>query len=71
MSAYLDLAEDRATRNIPTTMQDWSSRLDVILDRNDREILNDAGTISANVAKDLRLRKLRPSSLSPRLTPIG
>ena len=28
VSAYLDLAEDRAERHIPMTMEDWSKRLD-------------------------------------------
>ena len=29
VSAYLDLAEDRAERHIPMTMEDWAKRLDV------------------------------------------
>lgn len=31
ISAYLDLAEDRAERHIPMTMEDWSKRLDLFL----------------------------------------
>ena len=31
VSAYLDLAEDRAKRHIPMTMEDWSKRLDLFL----------------------------------------
>ena len=51
VSAYLDLAEDRAERHIPMTMEDWSKRLDLFLMADDREILNDAGKITAKIAK--------------------
>jgi len=36
VSAYLDLAEDRAERHIPMTMEDWSKRLDLFLMADDR-----------------------------------
>jgi hypothetical protein len=52
VNAYLDLAEDRANRQIPMTMEDWSNWLDIFLQANDREILRDAGKISAQIAKD-------------------
>lgn len=52
VSAYLDLAEDRAKRKIPMTMEDWSKRLDIFLEADDREILQDAGKISAEIAKE-------------------
>lgn len=51
VSAYLDLAEDRAERHIPMTMEDWSKRLDVFLMADDREILQDTGKITAEIAK--------------------
>jgi hypothetical protein len=51
VSAYLDLAEDRAMRHIPMTMEDWSKRLDLFLMADDREILQDAGKITAEIAK--------------------
>ena len=51
VSAYLDLAEDRAERHIPMTMEDWSKRLDLFLMADDREILQDAGKITAAIAK--------------------
>ncbi len=51
VSAYLDLAEDRAERHIPMTMEDWSKRLDLFLMADDREILQDAGKITAELAK--------------------
>ncbi len=51
VSAYLDLAEDRAERHIPMTMEDWSKRLDLFLMADDRVLLHDAGKITAEIAK--------------------
>lgn len=51
VSAYLDLAEDRAERHIPMTMEDWSKRLDLFLMADDRDVLQDAGKITAEIAK--------------------
>ena len=51
VSAYLDLAEDRAERHIPMTMVDWSKRLDLFLMADEREVLQDAGKITAEIAK--------------------
>ncbi|MCD7727812.1 MAG: virulence RhuM family protein [Ruminococcus sp.] len=50
VSAYLDLAEDRAQRHIPMTMEDWSKRLDLFLMADDREVLQDSGKITAEIA---------------------
>ena len=52
VSAYLDLAESRAKRNIPMTMEDWSTRLDLFLEFDDRLVLENAGTVSAKIAKE-------------------
>lgn len=52
VSAYLDLAESRAKRKIPMTMEDWSKRLDLFLEFDDREVLANAGTITAKIAKE-------------------
>ncbi|MEA1986864.1 MAG: virulence RhuM family protein [Candidatus Marinimicrobia bacterium] len=52
VNAYLDLAEERAKRKIPMTMQDWSKRLDLFLEYDDRKILKDAGSITAQIAKE-------------------
>jgi len=52
VGAYLDLAEDRAKRKIPMTMEDWAKRLDKFLAFDEREILENAGAISAEIAKD-------------------
>jgi hypothetical protein len=51
VNAYLDLAEDRARRRIPMTMEDWAKRLDAFLEFTDREVLDDAGRVSAVLAK--------------------
>lgn len=52
VNAYLDLAEERAKRNIPMTMEDWAKRLDLFLEFDDREVLKNAGKISAKIAKE-------------------
>ena len=52
VNAYLDLAEDRAKRHIPTTMEEWAKRLDKFLEADDRDILHNSGTITAQAAKD-------------------
>ena len=51
VSAYLDLAEVQAMRHIPMTMEDWEKRLNGFLSLMDREVLKDAGRISAELAK--------------------
>ena len=55
VSAFLDLAEARAKRNIPMTMEDWSTRIDKYLLSDDRDILKDAGKISHEIACDKAL----------------
>ena len=52
VNAYLDIAKDMAERHIPMTMEDWEKRIDKFLDATDREILQDAGKITAEYAKD-------------------
>ena len=51
VSAYLDLAEVQAERHIPMTMSDWEDRLNGFLKVWDREVLQDSGKISAELAK--------------------
>ncbi|MBP7371362.1 MAG: virulence RhuM family protein [Opitutaceae bacterium] len=51
VSAYLDVAEDMATRQIPMTMQDWETRLNRFIAATDREILQDAGKVTAEIAR--------------------
>ena len=55
VSAFLDLAESRAKRNIPMTMEDWATRIDKYLLADDRDILKDAGKISHEIARDKAL----------------
>ena len=52
VNAYLDLAEDRARKQIPMTMEDWAKRLDRFLEADDRSVLKDGGKISAQIAKE-------------------
>jgi len=51
VSAYLDIAEDMAIRQIPMTMEDWESRLNRFIEATDREILQNAGKVTAEIAK--------------------
>ena len=51
VSAYLDLAESMALRHIPMTMEDWETRLNGFLTLMDREVLSDAGKVSAEMAR--------------------
>jgi hypothetical protein len=51
VSAYLDIAELQAMRRIPMTMEDWEERLNGFLKLMDRDILQDAGKVSAEIAK--------------------
>ena len=51
VSAYLDVAEDMALRQIPMTMQDWETRLKRFIAATDREILQDAGKVTAEIAQ--------------------
>ncbi len=52
VSAYLDLAERRALRRIPMTMEDWTKHLDLILQADGNDLLKNAGSISAQIAKE-------------------
>lgn len=52
VNAYLDMAKDMAERHIPMTMEDWAKRIDKFLDATDREVLQDAGSITAEYAKE-------------------
>ena len=52
VSAYLDLAEDMALRKIPMTMADWEVRLNRFIEMTDREVLMDAGRVTAELAKE-------------------
>jgi hypothetical protein len=51
VSAYLDMAELQAMRRMPMTMADWEKRLSGFLKLWDREVLQDAGKVTAEIAK--------------------
>jgi len=51
VTMYLDYAEDQAERNIPMTMKDWAGKLNAFLQFNEREILDNPGKVSQEVAK--------------------
>ncbi|MFA7103458.1 MAG: virulence RhuM family protein [Bacteroidales bacterium] len=51
VNAFLDLAEDRAKRHIPMTMEDWAQRLDLFLEFSERDVLKDTGSITSEMAK--------------------
>ena len=55
VSAFLDLAENRAKKHIPMTMEDWTTRIDKFLLADDLDILKDAGKISHEIACDKAL----------------
>jgi hypothetical protein len=50
VSAYLDIAEDMAIRQIPMTMEDWESRLNRFIEATDRDVLQNAGKVTAEIA---------------------
>jgi len=52
VSMYLDYAENQAKRRIPMAMEDWSKRLNAFLQFNEYELLNDAGRVTAEIAKE-------------------
>ena len=51
VTAYLDFAENMTLRHIPLTMQDWEMRLNSFIEMFDYGILQDAGKVSAEIAK--------------------
>lgn len=52
VSAFLDLAERRARRKIPMTMEDWAAHLDQFLRLDAQEILEDAGSVTKRAAEE-------------------
>jgi hypothetical protein len=63
VNGYLDFAEEYAKRNVPLTMDDWAKHLDLILQANGNDLLQDAGKITAAIAKEFaenEFEKYRP-----------
>ena len=52
VNAYLDIAKDMAERHIPMTMEDWEKRIDIFLKATDREVLQAAGKVTSEYAKE-------------------
>lgn len=52
VNSVLDLAERMASRHIPMTMEDWAKRIDIILEAGGDAVLQDAGKVSAEFAKN-------------------
>ena len=55
VTMYLDYAEEQAERRRPLYMKDWREKLDAFLKFNEREVLEDAGRVSMEVAQSLAL----------------
>jgi len=51
VNAYLDIAEDMAKRRLPMTMRDWEVRLNQFIEATSREVLQDAGMVTAEIAR--------------------
>lgn len=63
VTMYLDYAENQAERGIPMTMDDWAQKLNAFLKFNDAEILENAGKVTAEIAKSFaesEFEKYRP-----------
>ena len=72
VSLYLDFAELQAKSHIPMYMKDWIQKLDDFLKLSGKALLNHAGKISAEVAKqkaDTEYQKFRKRT-ALQLTPV-
>lgn len=52
VTMYLDYAEHQAEKQIPMTMKDWSKKLNAFLKFNEHDILQNAGKVTAQIAKE-------------------
>jgi hypothetical protein len=57
VTMYLDYAENQAARQIPMKMKDWVEKLDAFLQFNDYSVLKNAGSISAEIARNLAIEQ--------------
>ena len=53
INGVLDIAERMANRHIPMTMEDWSKRIDIILEAGGDAVLKDTGTVSADALENI------------------
>lgn len=59
VEAYLNLAESRAKRQIPTTMEQWAEFLDQVLTLDSRELLVNVGKVSQKIAEQTAKDELK------------
>ena len=52
VNSILDFAQRMADRHIPMTMEDWAKRIDIVLEAGGDAVLNDAGRVTAEYAKE-------------------
>ena len=69
VSGYFDFAENRAMEHVPTTMHDYRELLDRILSANGSPVLDNAGSISAEQARDKAIAEYRKYQVRA-LTPV-
>ena len=55
VTMYLDYAEHQAEKQIPMTMDDWSKKLNAFLMFNEHDILENAGKVTAQLAKEFAI----------------
>ncbi|MDR0796703.1 MAG: virulence RhuM family protein [Tannerella sp.] len=63
VNGYLDFAEEYAKRQVPLTIEDWAKHMDLILQVNEKDLLKNAGKITAALAKqhaENEFEKYRP-----------
>ena len=63
VNAVLDMAERMAKRYIPMTMEDWAKRIDLILEAGGDAVLDNAGRITAEFAKQFAKPNLKSIAL--------
>lgn len=71
VTMYLDYAEDQAERNQPMYMKDWIDKLNAFLQFNGREILDNAGKVSKEVAEKLALEEYEKFNQNRLVNNIG
>ena len=69
VSGYFDFAENRAMEHIPTTMKEYRELLDRILSANGSPVLDNAGSISADQAREKAIAEYRKYQVRA-LTPV-
>jgi len=57
VTMYLDYAESQAERRQPMYMRDWKVKLDAFLQFNERDVLEDSGRISMEIAQQLAIKE--------------